>query len=170
VLNLSTRLPFVGPAVGISPLACVAHALNRRARVTDSSAITVWLAVIGIASALQVLLVLGAIVAGVIAYRRTTRAVDDLRREALDPVLQRVNTVLDDFHDVAGRVQAADDQVRSAVTQTARGVGHAAAVVGARFWPVVGVARGAWAAFNALRDRYRPGPVGARGPRAIRPI
>jgi len=128
------------------------------------------LAVIGVASIVQVTLVLGAIVAGVLAYRRATRATDDLRRDVLDPLVQRVNTVLADFHDVAGRVQAADDQVRDAMTRTARGVGHASAAVATKVWPVLGLARGVWAAVNALRDRRPGGPVTHRGPRPVRPL
>ena len=82
---------------------------------TDAGGITVWLAVIGIASVLQVLLLIGAGVAAAVAYRRASRAIDLVRQETLTPVVQRVNIVLDDLHDVAGRVQAVDDQVREAL-------------------------------------------------------
>jgi hypothetical protein len=138
--------------------------------VTDVSAITVWLGVIAVASVLQVVLMLGGVVAGAIAYRRTVQRMDSLQRDVVDPVLQRVNTVLDDFHDVAGRVQAADEQLRDAVTRTTRGVGQATAVIGSRFWPVVGVARAIWAALNTIRDRHPRGRATPRGPRMIRPV
>lgn len=115
--------------------------------------ITVWLAIIAVASALQVLLLVGAAIAGAMAYRRAADSAGQLRRETLDPVIRRLNAVLDDLHEVAGRVQSADDQVRDAVSRTAGRVGQAAAVVGARFWPVFGVARGLRAALGAVRRR-----------------
>jgi hypothetical protein len=135
--------------------------------VADTNAITVWLAVIGVASVLQVALLIGAVVAGVVAYRRASNALDLLRQQTLDPLVQRVNTVLEDVHDVAGRVQTADDQVRGAVSRTAGRVGLATSLVGARFWPILGVARGIWAAVESLRGRSggRPTPPPAsRGP------
>jgi len=147
----------------------VAYGLNRCRAVTDTGAITLWLGVIGVASALQVVIVMGMAVAGVIAYRRATQALEIVRRQTLDPVVERVTTVLDDVHDVAGRVQAVDDQVRDAMSRTAGRVGQATSLVGAKFWPVLGVARGIWAAVDAIRGRAGSHRAAARGPRAVWP-
>jgi hypothetical protein len=125
--------------------------LNRRRSVIEAREITVWLGIIAVASALQVLLLTGAAVAGAMAYRRATDSADRLRREALDPVVRRLNAVLDDLHEVAGRVQSADDQVRDVVSRTTDRVGQAASIVGARLWPVLGIARGLRAALGAVR-------------------
>ncbi len=144
----------------------VAYGLNRRERVTDTAGITLWLAVIGLASLLQVKILIGAAVAGLVAYRRATQGLGELRRQTLEPVVRRVTTVLDDVHEVAGRVQAVDDRVRDAMSRTAGRVGQASTIVGTKFWPVLGVARGIWAAVDALR-RHR-----ARAPRPqpVRPL
>ena len=145
----------------------MAHGLNCCRAVADTNAITVWLGVIGVASVLQVVLLMGAVVAGAVAYRRASEALELLRRQTLDPVVQRVNMVLEDFHDVAGRVQTADDQVRSAVARTAGRVGLATSVVGAKFWPILGVARGIWAAVDSIRGQAggrRTPPPASRGP------
>lgn len=147
----------------------MAHGLNRCGAVTDTGAITVWLAVIAVASVVQVALLISAAVAGLIAYRRASAAVELLRRQTLDPVVQRVNTVLEDFHDVAGRVRAVDDQVRDAMSRTAGRVGQATSLVGTKVWPVLGLARGLWAAVDALRGRRGSHPPAPRGPRAVRP-
>jgi hypothetical protein len=116
--------------------------------VTDSGGITVWLAVIGVASVLQVLLLIGAGVAAAVAYRRASQALELVRVQTLNPAIQRLNIVLDDLHDVAGRVQAVDEQVRGAMSRTAGTVGHAATRVGTRLWPVLGVVRSIRAAMS----------------------
>ena len=135
----------------------------------DTNAITVWLAVIAVASLLQVTLLIGAAIAGWIAYRRATDALNTLHRQMLEPVVQRVTTALEDVHDVAGRVRAADDQLRAGLSKTANRAGQAAWLVGAKVWPVLGVARGVWAAVESLRHRQGPQPAPPRGPRAVRP-
>ena len=117
----------------------VAYGLNCCRTVTDAGGITVWLAVIGVASVLQVLLLIGAGVAAAVVYRRASRALELVRVQTLNPAIQRLNIVLDDLHDVAGRVQAVDEQVRGAMSRTAGTVGHAATVMGTKFWPVLGV-------------------------------
>jgi hypothetical protein len=132
----------------------VAHGLNRCRTVTEAPEITVWLAVIGIASILQVLLLIGAGVAAAVAYQRASRAIDAVREQTLNPAVQRLNVVLEDLHDVAGRVQAVDEQVRGAMSRTAGTVEHAATVVGGKFWPVLGLARAIRAAIS-------------RGPRTV---
>ena len=109
---------------------------------------TVWLAVIAIASVLQVLLLAGAAVAAAVGYRRAAESLTSLRQQTLAPVVQRVNTVLDDVHQVAGRVQQADEQVRDAAGR----VGQAAVAVGTRFWPVLGIARAVRAAVTSRRS------------------
>lgn len=126
----------------------MAHGLNCSRTVTDAGGITVWLAVIGIASVLQVLLLISAGVAAAVAYRRASRALERVQVQTLNPVVQRVNIVLEDLHDVAGRVQAVDEQVRGAMSRTAGTVGHAATFVGGKFWPILGLARAVRAALS----------------------
>ncbi len=129
----------------------MAHALNRCRVVTDPAGITVWLAVIAIASVLQVLILIAVSVAAFVAYRRAGQALLLMQRQTLNPVVHRVNVVLDDLHDVAGRVQAIDEQVRESMSRTAGTVGEAASAVGSRFWPVIGLARAVRAAMGAVR-------------------
>ncbi len=136
----------------------------------DTSAITLWLAIIAVASLVQVAMIAGAALGALIIYRRTTLAIELLRQEQLQPLVQRLNTVLDDLHDVAGRVKSADDQMRDVVSRTADRVGHATALVGAalaggKFLPLLGVLRGVWAVIGSVRNRF-----GGRQPRvASRP-
>jgi hypothetical protein len=106
------------------------------------------MAVIGVASMLQVLLLIAAGVAAAVAYRRASRALELARVQTLTPVVQRLNVVLEDLHDVAARVQAVDEQVRGTMARTAGTVGHAATLVGGKLWPVLGVVRSIRAAMS----------------------
>ena len=58
-----------------------------------------WLAVLAVAVVVQTLLMIGGAVAGFIALRRSTAAVDRLEQQYLVPLTSRVHAVTDDVQD-----------------------------------------------------------------------
>ncbi|MEO7192327.1 MAG: hypothetical protein ABI051_14840 [Vicinamibacterales bacterium] len=119
-----------------------------------------WLGVIAIALSVMVLMLMGAAVAGFRLYRRISAAVELFERDQMAPIVRRLNTALDDVHDVLGRMKSADDHVRHALARTSEKAGNAASKVRAGFWPVVGFGRGVWAALASFRRR-QPLPPGS---------
>jgi hypothetical protein len=125
-------------------------------RVADPSHLSLWLGIIAIATSLQVLMLIGAGIIGLRLYRQASGAIELFQREQLTPIVTRVNTALDDVHEVMGRVKTADENVRRVIERTGERAGQAATRVRAGFWPVVGLGRGVWAAMQAFsRRRHR---------------
>jgi hypothetical protein len=130
----------------------------------DTGAVTVWLGVIAGILLVQLIIVIGAAVAGVRVYRRAVAAVELFERQQVTPMLRRVDAALSEVHEVLGRVKSADDNVRHALSRTTERANQAAAKVRAGFWPVVGLGRGVWAALASFRRRQPLPPAsGAEG-------
>ena len=112
-----------------------------------------WLAVVAVAVVVQTLLMVGAAIAGYLALRRTTAAVDRLEQQYLVPLTSKVHAVTDDVPEVITRVRRADDAVRSQIGRL-DGLAHVAGhAIGARVWPVVGLSRAVLAAARSLSSR-----------------
>lgn len=126
--------------------------LNPEAVMAESGTITVWLAVIAIASALQVLMLIGAAVMLLVLKHRVTTALEQFEQRQLTPIVSRVNATIDDVQQVVRRVHAADDDIRHALSRATGTAGRAATAVATRFWPVVGIGRGLVAAAQLLRQ------------------
>src|SRR5688572_17102858 len=94
--------------------------LVSRPRVTTPTLETtnLWLTVIALVSIGQLMLF---VIAGVIAYRvyrNTTRQIETFHRLQLEPVVGKINTVLDETREVLDRVRTADDTVRRVIDRT----------------------------------------------------
>jgi hypothetical protein len=112
-----------------------------------------WLAVLAVAVVVQTLLMIGGAVAGFIALRRSTAAVDRLEQQYLVPLTSRVHAVTDDVQEVITRVRRADDAVRAQIGRL-DGLAHVAGhAIGARVWPVVGLSRAVLAAARSISSR-----------------
>lgn len=105
-----------------------------------------WLTLIAIASLGQFVLLIGMGLVAYRAWRTMSQRLDDFQRLQLDPVMGRVNAVLDDAREVIDRVRRADDGVRRALDRTGAAVQWAAWAARSRAWPVVGIIRGVRAA------------------------
>jgi hypothetical protein len=129
---------------------------------------TPWLAIMAIAAAVQSLILLGVAIGAFRLYRLTTTSIERLERETLAPLVTQTRRAVDRFERVVDRVEHADDQIRDTITQTSQRVAHATATVRNRLWPILGVSRGAIAAFSALTAPRLSRPWSASHP-ASRP-
>ena len=121
----------------------------------DLATTNAWLAVIAIASVVQSLVVIGLVVAVFRLVRMTESAVDEVKREYLEPIATRTNKVIGEVEDALARFRSMDDRVSGAIDRTSEGLSAVAGVAKRRFWPVVGVVRGLRAIAGAIADRRR---------------
>jgi hypothetical protein len=117
----------------------------------DLSTTNVWLAVIAIASVLQLLLIVGLLVGAVRFFRRIEATIDRITEQHIAPISARANKVIDDMEDVMARVQSFDDGMRRTLSRVGDGVSIATSVMRSRFWPVVGVLKGLKAGLASLK-------------------
>lgn len=106
-----------------------------------------WLAIIAVASALQVLMFIGIGVGGFLMYRRVMQLVNDLETRQIAPLREKVDGILLDVKAVTSRVSQQTERVSHAVSGTMEKVDHTAHAVGDtvrdKVNRVVGMVRGA---------------------------
>jgi hypothetical protein len=112
------------------------------------------LGIMAAAAALQMLLLIGAGVAGVLLYRRVNELLATVETRHLAPAMMRVNAILDDVKDVSATVKAETERVDQAIHQTIDRIDDTAdrvrSNVRAKTNRVIGSIRGARAAIEAL--------------------
>lgn len=116
----------------------------------DVSDVTMWLAVLAIATVLQTCLLLVVAVVSWRAGRQLRDAIDRVEREQVVPLVARMNDAVDDWRDVASRARALDDGVRGTVAGAAGRARDAADVVMQRAWPAYAIGRAAYAVVSSL--------------------
>jgi len=126
-----------------------------------------WLAIIAIASALQVLMFIGIGVGGFLAYRRVMQLVNDLEARQIAPLRQKVDAILLDVKGITSKVHQQTERVSHAVSGTMEKVDHTAHAVGDtvrdKVGTVVGIVRGARAVImSLLGSDHRNDPVEIR--------
>jgi hypothetical protein len=131
----------------------------------DLATANVWLAVIAIASVVQLLIVVAMLVGAWRFYHRIEATVDRITREHIAPVSARAHQVIDDVEDVMARVRSLDDGMRKTWSRVGDGVSLATSAVRGRFWPVVGIMRGLKAGLATLGRTPAAGKTGHK-PRA----
>lgn len=103
-----------------------------------------WLAIIAVATVLQLGCTLAVLIAAWRFYDRADHALEELQ---------------ENVRDVVNRVRSADDAVRNAVRKTGQTAALVAAVARRRAWPVIGLARAAQVAVATLfRQRKASAP------------
>jgi hypothetical protein len=108
---------------------------------------TNWLlGVIALASAVQMLMLIGAAIIGYRLYRQTTMAVTELESRHIAPLRQQADAILEDVHRITARVSDRTERVDEAITdtmgrvdETAERVKHS---VREKVWRATGVVRG----------------------------
>lgn len=133
----------------------------------DLGTTNTWLAIIAVASALQVLMFIGIGVGGFLAYRRVMQVVNDLEARQIAPLREKVDGILVDVKAITSRVHQQTERVSHAVTGTMEKVDHTAHAVGDsvrdKVDTVVGIVRGARAAImSLLGSDHRNEPVEIR--------
>jgi hypothetical protein len=112
------------------------------------------LGIMAAAAALQMLLLIGAGVAGFLFYRRVNELIATLESRHVAPAMLRVNAILDDVKDVSAKVKAETERVDQAIHHTIDRIDDTAdrvrSNVRARTNHVIGYIRGARAAIEAL--------------------
>ena len=128
------------------------------------SSIPVWLSLIAIASLLQVtMLIVAVAIVARSAHRMQTLAAD-IRRDQVAPLVARAHHAIDEVEDVVTRVRAYDDDLRRAVGRAGDRVHQVSDLVRTGSWPLVGLVRGASAAFSVLLNgRHHARADGAGG-------
>ena len=116
----------------------------------DLETLTRWIAVIAVASAVQAFLLLGAAVAGWIAWRRAMTSLEQIESRHIAPISARVAAVVDDVQDVTTRIRQADDVMRHKLQEVGGAARFAKDVLAERMWPAVGVVRAVSAGLRAF--------------------
>lgn len=132
----------------------------------DLETMTRWIAIIAVASAVQTLLLLGAAVAGWVAWRRAMTSIEQIEARHIAPISARVAAVVDDVQDVTTRIRRADDAMKQRLGDMGGAARFARDVLAERMWPAVGIARAVSAGLRAFSG---PAPVAAR-PVAAGPV
>jgi hypothetical protein len=133
----------------------------------DLGTTNTWLAIIAVASALQVLMFIGIGVGGFLAYRRVMQLVNDLEARQIAPLREKVDGILLDVKGITSKVHLQTERVSHAVSGTMEKVDHTAHAVGDsvrdKVGTVVGMVRGARAVImSLLASDHRNEPVEIR--------
>jgi len=122
------------------------------------STTNVMLGIIAAVSVLEALLIIGAGIAGFLAYRRVMQLIEQVDARHLTPAMARVNMILDDVKDISARVKEETERVDHAIRSTMDRVDDTAdrvrSNVRAKTSRIVGFVRGARTAIETiLRSR-----------------
>ena len=118
---------------------------------TDTTSVTL-LAVIAVATALQALMLMGAAVMMLKAYRKAVAELHQLQRQVL-PMFDKAERALDAVQDTTARLRAVDDNIRHTVAETKEVARRSLMRVKADWWPAIATAKAATAAVRAFRQR-----------------
>ena len=108
---------------------------------------TNWLlGVIALASAVQMLMLIGAAIVGYRLYRQTTDAMTDIEARHIAPLRQQVDGILVDLHRITSRVSDRTERVDDAISDTMGRVDETAervkVSVREKVWRATGIVRG----------------------------
>jgi uncharacterized protein YoxC len=128
---------------------------------------TNWLlAVIAIASAVQMLAIIGAGIMGFRLYRQVTTTLNELETRHVAPLRQQVDGILADVHAVTARVSHQTERVDHAISDTIERVDETKErvkhSVREQVWRATGVVRGIRAVIASLFTSEPPVQAGGR--------
>jgi hypothetical protein len=111
-----------------------------------------------VVSVLEAVLLIGAGIAGFVAYRRVIDLVNHLEERQVAPAMARVNGILDNLQEVSAKVKAETERVDTAIHSTIERIDDTAdrvkSNVRAKTSRLVGVVRGVRVAIeDVLRSR-----------------
>lgn len=118
------------------------------------SSMNTWLAVIAIASVIQVVALAVVALVGYRLYARSLAALDDVQQQ-IEPVKRRVTEVLDNVNAEVARLRRAGDRVEDSMAAVSHGVNAATSAVKTAVLPGWAVTRGVMAAVSAFTGRER---------------
>lgn len=115
------------------------------------SNLNVWVAILALASVVQLVAMTALTVLGYRLYAYHRRTIDELERRHVEPMTRRVNEVLDSVSAEVARVRRVGDRVQQTVQGINGGLSHAASVVKSTVLPGWAVTQGVLAAVSAFR-------------------
>jgi hypothetical protein len=120
----------------------------------QASTINMWLAILAIASAIQVAAM---VVVAMVVYRMSAKASATMERveQQIDPVKRRVTEVLDNVNQEVARLRRVGDRVEDSVSAVGHGVSAATSAVKTAVLPGWAVTKGVLAAVSAFTGRER---------------
>ena len=113
-----------------------------------------WLAVIAIASVIQVAALATVAIVGYRLYAKSSAALDRVEQQ-IEPVKRRVTEVLDNVNQELARLRRAGDRVEDSMAAVGHGVSAATSVVKTAVLPGWAVTKGVLAAVSAFTGRER---------------
>ena len=125
------------------------------------SSMNTWLAVIAIASVIQVVALAVMALVGFRLYARSRDAIDEMQQQ-IEPVKRRVTEVLDNVNAEVARLRRAGDRVEDSMAAVSHGVNAATSAVKTAVLPGWAVTRGVMAAVSAFTGRDRRNGRAAR--------
>jgi hypothetical protein len=130
------------------------------------SNMNMWVAIIAIASVIQVAALATVALVGYRMYARTRVAIDEVQRQ-IEPVSRRVSEVLDSVNHEVARLRRAGDRVEDSMAAVQSGVSTATNVVKSAVMPGWAVTRGVMAAVSAFTARDRRNGRVSRPPKEL---
>lgn len=127
------------------------------------SSMNTWLAVIAIASVIQVTALAAMAMVVYRLYAKSREAIDDVQRQ-IEPVKRQVTDVLDKVNTEVARLRRAGDRVEDSVAAVSHGVSAASSAVKTAVLPGWAVTRGVMAAVSAFAKPARNGRAHESGP------
>lgn len=118
------------------------------------SNINTWLAVIAIASIIQVTALAVVALVSFRLYAKTRSAIENVQQK-IDPVTHRVNDVIDKVNQEVARLRRVGDRVEDSMAAVGHGVTAAKSAVKTAVLPGWAVTRGVMAAVSAFAGRDR---------------
>jgi hypothetical protein len=131
--------------------------------IVSDSTIPVWLSLIAIASLLQVTMLIVAVVIVAKSARQMQRLATEIRRDQIAPIVARAHNAIDEVQDVVARVRTYDDDLRRAVGRAGDRVNQVSDLMRTGSWPLIGLVRGASAAFSVLVNGRHHGRANGAG-------
>jgi uncharacterized protein YoxC len=116
-----------------------------------------WLGIMAVVSVLEALLVIGLGVGGFLAYRKVMALVDGLEKRQVEPVVSRVNAILDDVKGVSETIRdetvRMDQAIHTTMDRVDDTVDRVRSNVRAKTSRLVGIVRGARVAIETILTR-----------------
>jgi hypothetical protein len=116
-----------------------------------------YLGIMAVVSVLQVLVLVGAGIAGFMAYQRVMTLVNTLEKQHVAPLSVRVNSILDDVKVVSATVRAETERVDHAINTTIDRMDDTVDRMRWNMWAktsrIIGIVRGARLAIETMLTR-----------------
>lgn len=125
----------------------------------DLSTTNMWLAILAVATVIQVLMLLGGAIVIARVVARANAAAETVERQ-VRPLTMEAQALVADLREVAARVKRVDDEMHAAahragerLTKATETIGYAGRMVTNRTWPVLGIIRAAQAVVSNMKTR-----------------